>query len=80
MAKYEVFGHANVVCSMIVEANSHEEAIKIANDEFSSLVNYAGMGGTDKLLGVNSSENDRCVLPDTDPEFDDCILREKSDI
>lgn len=50
MAKYEVFGHANVVCSMIVEANSHEEAIKIANDEFGSLVNYAGI--TQNLISI----------------------------
>ena len=76
MAKYEVFGHANVICSMLVEADSEEAAIEKANDEFGSLMNYAGMGGTDKLLGVNSSEDDRSVLPDTDPEFDDCILRE----
>ena len=76
MAKYEVFGHASVICSMLVEANSGEEAIEIANDQFGSLTNYVGMGGTDKLIGVDSSENDRSVLPDTDPEFDDCILRE----
>lgn len=76
MAKYEVFGHANVICSMVVDANSEEEAIEIANEEFGSLTNYTGMGGTDKLLGVNSSKNGRCVLPDTEPEFDECILRE----
>ena len=27
--KYEVFGHATVVCSMIVEANNEKEAIEI---------------------------------------------------
>lgn len=76
MAKYEVFGHANVICSMFVEANSEEEAIEIANNEFGILTSYAGMGGTDKLLGVTSSD-DRSVVPDTEPEFDDCILRER---
>lgn len=76
MAKYEVFGHANVICSMFVEADNEEEAIEKANNEFGSLMNYAGMGGTDKLIGVNSSEDDRSVFVDTDPEFDDCILRE----
>ncbi len=76
MAKYEVFGHANVICSMMVEADREEEAIEIANSEFGGLTNYAGMGGTDKLIGVLSSEDDRSVLVDTDPEFDDCILRE----
>ena len=31
MATYEVHGHATVICGMRVEANSEEEAIKIAN-------------------------------------------------
>lgn len=74
--KYEVFGHATVVCSMIVEANNEKEAIEIANEEFGSLTNYTGMGGTDKLIGVASSEDDRCVFPDSEVEFDDCIERE----
>ena len=30
MAKYEVFGHANVICSMTVEADSPESAIEKA--------------------------------------------------
>lgn len=32
--KYRVYGDATVVCSMVVEADNEEEAIKIANDEF----------------------------------------------
>lgn len=28
---YEVYGHANIICSMRVKATSEEEAIKIAN-------------------------------------------------
>ena len=71
MKKYTVTGHATVVCSMVVEAESEEEAIEKANEEFGSLTNYAGMGGIDKLLGVISSEDDRCVFPDSDVEFDD---------
>lgn len=71
MKKYTVTGHATVVCSMVVEAESEEEAIEKANEEFGSLTNYAGMGGIDKLLGVTSSEDDRCVFPDSDVEFDD---------
>lgn len=31
------------------------------------------MGGIDKLLGVTSSEDDRCVFPDSDVEFDDVL-------
>lgn len=73
MKKYTVMGHATVVCSMVVEAESEEEAIEKANEEFGSLTNYVGMGGTDKLLGVPSSEDDRCVFPDSDVEFDDVL-------
>ena len=73
--KYEVFGHATVICSMIVYANSEEEAIEKANEKFGGLTNYVGMGGTDKLLGVLTSEDDRSVLPDSDVEFDDAIER-----
>lgn len=73
MRKYTVIGHATVVCSMIVEAESESKAIEKANEKFGSLTNYAGMGGTDKLLGVPSSEDDRCVFPDSDVEFDDVL-------
>lgn len=73
MKKYTVTGHATVVCRMVVEAESEEEAIEKANEEFGSLTNYAGMGGIDKLLGVTSSEDDRCVFPDSDVEFDDVL-------
>lgn len=76
MKKYKVTGIATVVCSMIVEAESEEEAIEKANDEFGTLTSYAGMGGTDKLLGVPSSEDERCVLPDSEVEFDEAVLFE----
>lgn len=72
MKKYEVYGHANMICSMTVYADSEKEAIEKANEEFGSLTNYVGMGGTAHMLGVCNSSADRCVLPDTDPEFDDC--------
>ena len=73
MKYYDVIGHATVVCSMRVKANSEEEAIELANEEFGGLTNYAGMGGTGHLLGVYDSEDDRCVFPDSDPEFDEAI-------
>ena len=72
MKEYEVYGHATVICSMRLKANNKKEAIKKANEEFGSLTNYVGMGGTEHLLGVCDSSNDRCVLPDAGPEFDDC--------
>lgn len=58
---------------MVVEANSEEEAIEIANEEFGSLTNYAGMGGINKLVGVPASDCDRTIYPDSDVDFDDCV-------
>jgi hypothetical protein len=69
---YEVYGHANIICSMQVKATSEEEAIQIANDTFGGLTNYAGMGSCDCLVGVLTAEDSRCIYPDSDPEFDDC--------
>lgn len=71
MKKYEVRGHATVICAMTVKANSPEEAIKKANAEFGGLSNYAGMGSCECLIGVDSAENGRCIYPDSDVEFDD---------
>ena len=59
--KYEVYGHTTLVCSMVVEANSEDEAIEIANEEFGGLTNYAGMGSCDCLVGVLTSEDERCI-------------------
>lgn len=69
--KYEVYGHTTLVCSMVVEANSEDEAIEIANEEFGGLTNYAGMGSCDCLVGVLTSEDERCIYPDSEVEFDD---------
>lgn len=69
--KYKVYGHATVICSMFVEADSEEEAIEIANTEFGGLTNYAGMGSCDCLIGVLASDDGRCVYPDSEVEFDD---------
>lgn len=69
--KYEVYGYATVVCSMVVEADSEEEAIEIANEEFGGLSNYAGMGSCNCLVGVLTSDNERCIYPDSDVVFDD---------
>lgn len=67
--KYEVTGYASVMCVMQVEAESEEQAIEIANDEFGSLTNYVGMGGTDKMIGVLESEG-RSIYPDSEVEFE----------
>lgn len=69
---YECHGHTSLICSMRVTAESEEEAIEIANETFGGLTNYAGMGSTSCLVGVLTSEDHRCVYPDSEVEFDDC--------
>lgn len=75
--KFTVMGHATVVCSMAVEADTEKEAIEKANKQFGSLVNRSGMGGTDKMISVPTSKNDRCIFPDSDVEFDDATPLEE---
>lgn len=58
---------------MVVDAETEKEAIEKANEQFGSLTNYSGMGGTDKMIGVLTSEDDRCIYPDSDVEFDDAL-------
>ena len=69
---YEVYGHCNVICNMHVKAFSPEEAIEIANEAFGGLTNYGGMGSTECLVSTPTSEDHRCIMPDSDVEFDDC--------
>lgn len=69
--KYRVYGSTTVTCSMTVEADSKEEAIEIANEEFGELTNYAGMGSCDCLIGVLTSENERSIYADGEADFDD---------
>jgi len=71
MKKYRVYGNVSLVCSMVVEAESKEDAIAKAYDEFGGLTNYAGMGSCDCLVGVISSGKERHIYPDNEVEFDD---------
>lgn len=68
--KYRVYGGTTVTCSMIVEADSEDEAIEIANEEFGGLTNYAGMGSCDCLIGVLTSEDGRNIYADNEVDFD----------
>lgn len=58
---------------MEIEVNTEKEAIEKANEQFGSLVNYVGMGGSDKVIGVPSSKNDRSIFPDSRVVFDDVL-------
>ena len=67
--KYRVYGSTTLTCSMIVEANSKDEAIEIANEEFGGLTNYAGMGSCDCLVGVLTNEDERSIYADGEADF-----------
>lgn len=67
--KYAVYGHTTLTCSMIVEADSEDEAIEIANEEFGGLTNYVGMGSYDCLIGVLTSEDERSIYADGEVYF-----------
>lgn len=56
MPKYTVYGTYTIGLSMVVEADSEEHALEVACEEFEGLRNYAGMGGTDKLVGTDQEE------------------------
>lgn len=55
MPKYEVYGTVKVSVIQTIEADSEEEAERIAEEEWAGLTNYAGNGGTNQLVGVNDS-------------------------
>ena len=54
--KYRVHGQTTVAVTTIVEAESEEEALKVAADELCGLNIYAGNGGIDKLIGVDGED------------------------
>lgn len=53
MPIYRVYGNVNVGVTIEVQAESKEEAIEIAENEFSELVPFAGNGGMDRLVGTD---------------------------
>ena len=71
MNKYIVLGHTEVTVSCEVEADTPEEAIKIASKKFGGVHSFSGNGGTDKLIGVNGPNE--TIAADEEIIFDDCI-------
>lgn len=51
--KYVVYGTVPVDVYFTVEADSEKEAIDLAYQDFPGLSNYAGNGGSGKLVGVS---------------------------
>jgi hypothetical protein len=74
MKKYRVMGITTVSVYKEVWANSESEAYDKAATELSSLTEYCGNGGTDKLIGVDGS--DESVVADGYVEYNDIEVLE----
>lgn len=60
--KYRVHGSVTIGVSMVVEADSEEEALETANEEWPGLTNYAGNGARgSRLLGPYVDDTDPTV-------------------
>lgn len=75
MKKYSCTATIETYIEMIVEAESEEDALEKANNEFGGACNYCGNGGTDKLVGVDG-ENESISIND-DVEFDEATELEE---
>ena len=74
MKKFKVMGTTVVTVCKEVWANSESEAYDKASSELSSLTEYCGNGGTDKLIGVEG--DDESVAADGYIEYDDIEMLE----
>lgn len=54
--RYAVYGKVVAWVCVELEAKDKEEAIEKAYEECSGLMNFAGNGGCDKLIGVYSTD------------------------
>ena len=57
MKKYAVYGKVVAWVCVELEAEDKEDAIERAYDECSSVMALVGNGGTDKIIGVDSSDS-----------------------
>ena len=69
MRKYDVHGTVPVVVTVTVEAESGDEAVRIAAELFKGVHQYAGNVGADKLIGVEGKTES--IHFDGVVEFDD---------
>lgn len=79
MKKYRVVGNISVTVETFVEMPDdkeydEEEVFAKAYEEFQGVDNYAGNGGTDKLIGVNNADD--ALQADEEIEFTYCELLE----
>jgi hypothetical protein len=66
--KWHVYGSVPVSVTYTVEADTMEEAIEKANNDFPGLRGCVGNGGVDKMVGVDDSA---ASLDVTDPQGDE---------
>ena len=70
--RYRVFGHTTVNVTIEVDANSEDEAYAAAMEECGCLTAFCGNGGTDKLIGVDGSDESVDIVESI--EYDDIEL------
>jgi hypothetical protein len=70
--RYQVSGHTTVTVTIEVTAENEADAYETALNDLNSLTAYAGNGGTDQLIGVNSE--DQSVHADEEIVYDDIEL------
>ena len=56
MSEWSVYGSVSIGVCMKVDAETKEEALEKALEQFPGLTNYAGNGGMDQLVGVCDSD------------------------
>lgn len=69
MSKWNVYGSVKIGLTMTIDADSEEEAIEKASEEFEGLQNLVGNGGTNKIVGTDD-ENTSLEADGWEPEFD----------
>ena len=53
--QYNVYGTVTISVACRVTANSEEEAVDAAYEEWGGINSYVGNGGTDKMIGVRGT-------------------------
>lgn len=69
--KYAVSGTVTISITMLVEADSLEEAKEKAHEEYPGLTNFAGNGSRGGKLVGTSEENLTVEAGDDEPQFTD---------
>ena len=68
MKTWKVYGSVPVNVTVTVDAETADDAIDKAYEEFGGLTNYAGNGGMDKIVGT-SERNVSLDASYSEPEF-----------